>query len=250
MGSFRRCEERGRCQRRWLRCVLPARLTCRRGQTPRLQADEFCRVTLTRPDAALDAPGAVKRRVGEQCGLWRCRIGRRHASLLIPPADRNQSLRHDHHDQGRHPPEARAPPRPHHPVLVRGRPYRCSRARTPLRGEMGVEGFSEVLASEVALIGVHVKVIEPGGFRTDFAGSSTHVDEGRPGMTRWSAPRLACSVHITAGSPAIRARAQRSSLTSPAWPSRLCAWPWGRMRSPASRRPTGSVSTSLLASGR
>lgn len=43
----------------------------------------------------------------------------------------------------------------------------------------GVEGFSEVLAKEMALIGVKVTVIEPGGFRTDFAGSSTSLVEGR-----------------------------------------------------------------------
>lgn len=44
----------------------------------------------------------------------------------------------------------------------------------------GVEGFSEVLAQEVALVGVRVTIIEPGGFRTDFAGASTSLDEGRP----------------------------------------------------------------------
>jgi len=44
----------------------------------------------------------------------------------------------------------------------------------------GVEGFSEVLSQEMALIGVKVTVIEPGGFRTDFAGSSTVLKEGRP----------------------------------------------------------------------
>jgi NAD(P)-dependent dehydrogenase (short-subunit alcohol dehydrogenase family) len=44
----------------------------------------------------------------------------------------------------------------------------------------GVEGFSEVLAREIALVGVKVTVIEPGGFRTDFAGSSTSLQEGRP----------------------------------------------------------------------
>jgi NAD(P)-dependent dehydrogenase (short-subunit alcohol dehydrogenase family) len=44
----------------------------------------------------------------------------------------------------------------------------------------GVEGFSEVLALEMALIGVHVTIVEPGGFRTDFAGASTAIDEGRP----------------------------------------------------------------------
>ncbi len=42
-----------------------------------------------------------------------------------------------------------------------------------------VEGFSESLAREMALIGVKVTVIEPGGFRTDFAGSSTSLKEGR-----------------------------------------------------------------------
>ncbi|WP_180901509.1 SDR family NAD(P)-dependent oxidoreductase [Martelella soudanensis] len=44
----------------------------------------------------------------------------------------------------------------------------------------GVEGFSEVLAAEMALIGVKVTVIEPGGFRTNFADDSTTLDEGRP----------------------------------------------------------------------
>jgi len=44
----------------------------------------------------------------------------------------------------------------------------------------GVEGFSEVLAGEMALIGVRVTIVEPGGFRTDFAGSSTAIDPGRP----------------------------------------------------------------------
>ncbi|MDF0486741.1 oxidoreductase [Sphingomonas sp. H39-1-10] len=44
----------------------------------------------------------------------------------------------------------------------------------------GVEGFSEVLAQEMASIGVRVTIIEPGGFRTDFAGASTSLDSGRP----------------------------------------------------------------------
>jgi NAD(P)-dependent dehydrogenase (short-subunit alcohol dehydrogenase family) len=43
----------------------------------------------------------------------------------------------------------------------------------------GVEGFSEVLALEMALIGVRVTIVEPGGFRTDFAGASTTLREGR-----------------------------------------------------------------------
>jgi NAD(P)-dependent dehydrogenase (short-subunit alcohol dehydrogenase family) len=44
----------------------------------------------------------------------------------------------------------------------------------------GVEGFSEVLSREVAPLGIKVTIIEPGGFRTDFAGSSTKLSEGHP----------------------------------------------------------------------
>ena len=44
----------------------------------------------------------------------------------------------------------------------------------------GVEGFSEVLSRELAPLGIKVTIIEPGGFRTDFAGSSTKLSEGHP----------------------------------------------------------------------
>jgi NAD(P)-dependent dehydrogenase (short-subunit alcohol dehydrogenase family) len=44
----------------------------------------------------------------------------------------------------------------------------------------GVEGFSEVLAKEVGPLGIKVTIVEPGGFRTDFAGSSTTIHESRP----------------------------------------------------------------------
>jgi NAD(P)-dependent dehydrogenase (short-subunit alcohol dehydrogenase family) len=43
----------------------------------------------------------------------------------------------------------------------------------------GVEGFSEVLSKEMEPLGVKVTIIEPGGFRTDFAGLSTNLKEGR-----------------------------------------------------------------------
>lgn len=43
----------------------------------------------------------------------------------------------------------------------------------------GVEGFSEVLVKEVGPLGIKVTIIEPGGFRTDFAGSSTKIHPGR-----------------------------------------------------------------------
>jgi NAD(P)-dependent dehydrogenase (short-subunit alcohol dehydrogenase family) len=44
----------------------------------------------------------------------------------------------------------------------------------------GVEGFSEVLANEVGPLGIKVTIVEPGGFRTDFAGASTTIRDGRP----------------------------------------------------------------------
>lgn len=41
-----------------------------------------------------------------------------------------------------------------------------------------VEGFSEVLAKELSPLGIKVTIVEPGGFRTDFAGASTTINEG------------------------------------------------------------------------
>ena len=46
--------------------------------------------------------------------------------------------------------------------------------------KFGVEGFSESLYKELGPLGVKVTIVEPGGFRTDFAGSSTSLCEGRP----------------------------------------------------------------------
>src|SRR6195256_2316450 len=46
--------------------------------------------------------------------------------------------------------------------------------------KFGVEGFSESLSQEVGPLGIKVTIVEPGGFRTAFAGSSTTLREGRP----------------------------------------------------------------------
>jgi NAD(P)-dependent dehydrogenase (short-subunit alcohol dehydrogenase family) len=45
--------------------------------------------------------------------------------------------------------------------------------------KFGVEGFSEVLAKETAPLGIKVTIIEPGGFRTGFAGTSTVINAGQ-----------------------------------------------------------------------
>jgi len=56
-----------------------------------------------------------------------------------------------------------------------------ARGRAPYSAaKWGVEGFSEVLAQEVGPLGIKVTIIEPGGFRTGFAGASTTIREGRP----------------------------------------------------------------------
>jgi NAD(P)-dependent dehydrogenase (short-subunit alcohol dehydrogenase family) len=46
--------------------------------------------------------------------------------------------------------------------------------------KFGVEGFSESLSKEVRPLGIRVTIVEPGGFRTGFAGSSTELRAGRP----------------------------------------------------------------------
>lgn len=43
-----------------------------------------------------------------------------------------------------------------------------------------VEGFSEVLSREVSPLGIKVTIVEPGGFRTDFAGTSSNIQAGLP----------------------------------------------------------------------
>jgi NAD(P)-dependent dehydrogenase (short-subunit alcohol dehydrogenase family) len=43
--------------------------------------------------------------------------------------------------------------------------------------KLAVEGFSEVLSKEVAPLGIKVILIEPGGFRTDWAGSSMNFTQ-------------------------------------------------------------------------
>ena len=44
----------------------------------------------------------------------------------------------------------------------------------------GLEGFSQALAGEVAPFGIHVTLVEPGGFSTDWSGDSAKHSEGLP----------------------------------------------------------------------
>jgi len=73
-----------------------------------------------------------------------------------------------------------------------------------------LEGFSQALAQEVAGFGIHVTLIEPGGFATDWAGSSSRhatplpaYDEARQQAAEWRQTRASAGP----GDPHASARA-------------------------------------------
>ena len=70
--------------------------------------------------------------------------------------------------------------------------------------KFGVEGFSEVMVTELAPLGVKVTIFEPGGFRTDFAGSSRRSTKSARNTTPPSAKRHGSGATTTANNPAIR----------------------------------------------
>jgi NAD(P)-dependent dehydrogenase (short-subunit alcohol dehydrogenase family) len=71
-----------------------------------------------------------------------------------------------------------------------------------------VGGFSEVLAIEVRPLGIRVTIVEPGGIRTDWAGSSMRVLESRPEYQGVLAPfsNMRGRPEVTLGDPAKMAR--------------------------------------------
>ena len=71
-----------------------------------------------------------------------------------------------------------------------------------------VEGFSEVLLKEVGPLGLRVTIVEPGGMRTDWAGSSMRIDEIQPDYQATVGGIAQLRNHATArGDPAKAARA-------------------------------------------
>ncbi|KQS67536.1 oxidoreductase [Methylobacterium sp. Leaf361] len=90
--------------------------------------------------------------------------------------------------------------------------------------KFGVEGFSEVLAIEMKPFGVHVTIVEPGGFRTDFAGSSTRVAEGNPAYAETVGKVAAMQRSYDGkqpGDPERAARAMMAVVSAKAPPLRL-----------------------------
>ena len=72
-----------------------------------------------------------------------------------------------------------------------------------------LEGFSQALAQEVASFGIHVTLIEPGGFSTDWAGTSSRRSEPLPAYAEVhaEAERLRGQRVAKSGDPRASARA-------------------------------------------
>jgi NAD(P)-dependent dehydrogenase (short-subunit alcohol dehydrogenase family) len=90
-----------------------------------------------------------------------------------------------------------------------------------------VGGFSSVLAGEVGPLGIKVTVLEPGGMRTDWAGSSMRVDEIRPEYreTVGASAAMHDSGTLAAGDPAKVARLLLDVVALPDPPLRLLVGP-------------------------
>ncbi|MGV0748859.1 SDR family NAD(P)-dependent oxidoreductase [Mycolicibacter minnesotensis] len=90
-----------------------------------------------------------------------------------------------------------------------------------------VTGFSSVLAQEVAPLGIKVTVLEPGGMRTDWAGSSMRVDPIRDEYqpTVGAAATMSNAATLGASDPAKVAALLLDIVEMPEPPTRLLVGP-------------------------
>ncbi|MCD9017044.1 oxidoreductase [Parachryseolinea silvisoli] len=90
--------------------------------------------------------------------------------------------------------------------------------------KFGVGGFSEALAKEVAPLGIRVTCVEPGGFRTDWAGASMsyapHV-EGYETTVDFMATRFKGDGFIPVGDPKKAAKVMVELVAGPTAPIHL-----------------------------
>jgi len=84
-----------------------------------------------------------------------------------------------------------------------------------------LEGFSEALAQEVAPFGVHVTLIEPGGFSTDWGGASAQRADTNPAYDEVRAARVKLRASIKPGDPKATPAAILALVDSETPPLRL-----------------------------
>ena len=90
--------------------------------------------------------------------------------------------------------------------------------------KFGLGGFSEALAKEVAPLGILVTSVEPGGFRTDWAGASMSFApkvEGYESTVDWIATRLKGDNFVPMGDPVKAASVMVDLVDHPAPPVHL-----------------------------
>ena len=90
--------------------------------------------------------------------------------------------------------------------------------------KFGLGGFSEALAKEVAPLGIRVTCVEPGGFRTDWAGASMSYAPAVEGYEETVAPRVNMfqdNTFVPTGDPDKAARVLLELVEHPAPPTHL-----------------------------
>ena len=86
-----------------------------------------------------------------------------------------------------------------------------------------LEGFSQALAQEVAGFGINVTLIEPGGFSTDWGGSSARHADAAAGLRRRPRAGRRAAPQPRRGTPGDPTRPGAAVLRSSTPTSRRCA---------------------------
>ena len=217
-------------------------------------ADRAIAVALDVTDeaAAARAVSAAMSRFGrpghrrQQRRLWQYRPDRGHEPRRLSRSDRDQSVRHDHRDQGGDPSVPRTARRTVHSDLLDRRTLRRHGSRALFGGQVrGPKGSRRFWRERWRPSASMPRLSNPAVFRTDFAGSSTHIAEGNPPMPRpWAgSPRF--SAPMTASSRAIRPGRRAPSSTCLRETIRRCVSCWAvtPMRARNTPKRPGSASS-------
>jgi len=89
----------------------------------------------------------------------------------------------------------------------------------------GLEGLSQALAQEVASFGIHVTLVEPGGYDTDWAGPSAKHSDELPAYAEVHA-QAAKERAQRVSAPGVPAATREAILASSTRSSRRCGCSW------------------------